>query len=233
MRPITLSLLFPCYNEQESIETVLNPTIDLIKNSKHIKVEAIVVDDGSSDETPTRLENFKEHIRIVKHQENLGYGAAIKTGLFYSTGDAISFLDFDGTCSPHEALDMLETLVQTEADMVMGIRLHQNSKMPLTRVIGNQLYLGMLKSLYFNHKALPKDTCTGFRVLKRSAAENLFSDLPNDLSFSPALTSKALKNNYKLEDHQISYKERLGQSKISLIKDGLKFSKALISERFR
>lgn len=233
MRPITLSLIFPCYNEQESIETLLNPTIRLIKDSKQVKIEALVVDDGSSDKTPELLENFKDHIRVIKHQKNLGYGAAIKTGLFYSTGDVISFLDFDGTCSPHEALDMLETLVQAEADMVMGIRLHQNSKMPLTRVIGNQLYLSMLKSLYHGHKALPKDSCTGFRVLKRSIAEDLFSGLPNDLSFSPALTSKALKRNYVLKDHQISYQERLGQSKISLIKDGLKFSKALIVERFR
>lgn len=225
-----LSIIFPCYNEQESVRPVLSEAIRILPPNSN--VEILIVDDGSTDQTAHELRPFENSVRIIHHEKNLGYGAAIKTGLFYSKGATIAFMDFDGTCAPVESLAMLETLTSTNSDMVMGVRLHESSKMPKTRWVGNQLYKGLLKTLYPAKITLPKDVCTGFRLLKREVAENLFEGLPNDLSFSPALTAKALKKNYKITDHQITYSDRFGHSKISLIKDGLKFGQALVAQRF-
>jgi|FLYM01.1.fsa_nt_gi glycosyltransferase involved in cell wall biosynthesis len=231
MKAIRLSLIFPCYNEEESVEPVLDEVLSIIAD--HPQTEVIVVDDGSSDQTLSRLEKYQTQIRIIRHEKNLGYGAALKTGLFYSTGECISFMDFDGTCDPNEALLMTKALHDNQADMVMGVRLHGDSHIPLTRWIGNQLYRGALKALFPLSKDLPKDVCTGFRTLKRDAALELFDGLPDDLSFSPALTAKAVKRKFKLIDHQISYAKRFGTSKISILKDGFKFGGAMVSERFR
>lgn len=225
-----LSIIFPCYNEEESVHPVLTESIEILSKNTH--VEILVIDDGSTDQTANELEKFKNSVRIIRHEGNLGYGAAIKTGLFYSKGEAVAFMDFDGTCSSLEAITMLEKLNSTSADMIMGVRLHEKSEMPKTRRLGNQLYKILLRSLYPTSIALPKDVCTGFRLLKKSVAEDLFQNLPDDLSFSPALTAKALKRKYKIIDHQITYRERLGHSKISLLKDGLKFGQVLVAQRF-
>lgn len=225
-----LSIIFPCFNEEESVNPVLSESIILIEGRKDIEI--LVVDDGSTDRTLDEIQKFEKQVRLIRHERNLGYGAAIKTGLFYSKGEAVTFMDFDGTCSPSESLDMLKHLAATGADMVMGIRLHDQSQMPKTRWIGNQLYRGLLKSLYPGQTHLPKDVCTGFRLLRRPVAEELFEGLPDDLSFSPALTAKAIKRQCKIAEYQITYKERFGQSKISLLKDGIRFGQALVSQRF-
>lgn len=215
------------------MNSVLTEALELKNNSQGLNVEIIVVDDGSKDRSREMLVPFKDQIRIIHHQTNLGYGAALKTGLFYSNGETVAFMDFDGTCLAAEALDLYHSLKRENADMVMGYRLHEKSHMPPTRRVGNRMYLALLKGLYFNRKNLPKDACTGFRLLKKEAAEKLFPNLPNDLSFSPALTSKALKNGMTLVDQKITYRERFGTSKISVLKDGLKFGVAMIQGRLR
>ncbi len=227
---IQLSVIFPCFNEEESVQPVLTEALQSFKERQD--VEVIVVDDGSSDDSLIGLEKFSNSIRIIRHKENLGYGAALKTGAFYAKGTFIAFMDFDGTCKAKEALSMLDRIQSTDSDMVMGIRLHRSSKMPRTRRLGNSLYKGLLRTLYPFHQELPQDVCTGFRLLKKSVAEDLFDRLPNDLSFSPALTTKALKKNYKLIDFEITYRERFGTSKIALLKDGVNFGKAMLAERF-
>lgn len=226
----TLSVVFPCYNEEESVHPVMKEAVELLKQGH--KLEVIVVDDGSKDASFEELQKYSDSIRCIRHDHNQGYGAALKTGLFYSQGDYFSFLDFDGTCQIQQAIQMWHLAEKQNLDMVMGFRLHSESQMPTTRRIGNHLYRGLLKSLYPSCNPLPQDVCTGFRVLKRSAAEDLFLNLPNDLSFSPALTAKALRRGYMLKDHPIVYRERFGHSKISLLKDGFKFGRALVTERF-
>jgi len=213
------------------VHSLLGEALRFKKSHPDLPVEIVVVDDGSTDQTARHLEDFAEQVHVIRHTENKGYGAALKTGLFYSRGENVAFMDFDGTCSVHESRHLLETLRTKNADMVMGFRLHEDSKMPSTRRLGNSVYRLLLKALYFDRETLPRDVCTGFRVLKKGVAEDLFDDLPDDLSFSPALTAKALKKRYVLVDHKISYNERAGRSKISLIKDGLKFGGVMIQRR--
>ncbi|MAV91246.1 MAG: hypothetical protein CL676_07475 [Bdellovibrionaceae bacterium] len=219
-REIELSLIFPCYNEQDSVDQVIPLALKVQEQSSE-PIEILVVNDGSTDQSLKRLKAYESQVQIISHETNKGYGAALKTGLFYSKGKHIAFMDFDGTCDPLQSTVLLHYLKARGSDMVLGNRMHDESQMPTLRNIGNRLYTGVLKFLQGNQT--PKDICSGFRVIQRDTAEALYENLPDDLSFTPAMTAKALRMGFSIEEHPIHYKERIGHSKISLLKDGPKF----------
>ena len=107
-----ISCVIPAFNEESTI-------IDVIKNVKKVKVinEIIVVDDGSTDNTYKNAKS--EGIRVIKHAQNKGKGAAIKTGIAHSHGDIILFLDADlYSISPKKVASILQPLENDEADFV-------------------------------------------------------------------------------------------------------------------
>ena len=107
-----ISCIIPAFNEESTIITV-------IKNVKKVKVinEIIVVDDGSTDNTYKKAKS--EKVKVIKHAKNKGKGAAIKTGVFYSSGDVILFLDADlCSISPKKIASILQPLENDEADFV-------------------------------------------------------------------------------------------------------------------
>ncbi|NCN40793.1 glycosyltransferase family 2 protein [bacterium] len=227
---LQLSLIFPCYNEEESLLPTLKEALDFQKSQK-FQMEILLVDDGSNDRTIEFFKPFENQVRLIRHESNKGYGAAIKTGLFYSQGQHIAFLDFDGTCDAADCSHLLSHLKVTDSDLVLGNRLHDQSEMPKTRRIGNHLYRHLLR-LLADREVVPDDICSGFRVLKRSCAEELFMNLPDDLSFTPAMTAMALKRGFKVSEIPITYRERFGSSKISLLKDGPKFAYSIFKGHF-
>ena len=107
-----ISCIIPAFNEGSTI-------INVIKSIKKVKVinEIIVVDDGSTDNT---YENAKsEKVKVIKHTQNKGKGAAIKTGISHSSGDIILFLDADlYSISPKKIASILQPLENDEADFV-------------------------------------------------------------------------------------------------------------------
>ena len=107
-----ISCVIPAFNEESTI-------IDVIKNVKKVKVinEIIVVDDGSTDNTYKNAKS--EGIRVIKHAQNKGKGADIKTGIAHSHGDIILFLDADlYSISPKKVASILQPLENDEADFV-------------------------------------------------------------------------------------------------------------------
>ena len=107
-----ISCIIPAFNEESTI-------INVIKNIKKVKVigEIIVVDDGSADNTYKNAKS--EGVRVIKHAQNKGKGAAIKTGVSHSSGDIILFLDADlYSISPKKIASILQPLENDEADFV-------------------------------------------------------------------------------------------------------------------
>lgn len=118
---IKLSVVIPCFNEQDNVLRfpieLFDPIRRLVPDS-----EFIFVDDGSTDQTPVRLENIcrdNKAGRLIRHSKNLGLGMAIRTGLSAAEGDAILTLDADLTFHPGEFQKLLNGY-SNETDAVLG-----------------------------------------------------------------------------------------------------------------
>ncbi len=223
-----LSIIIPAYNEEDAIAEIIKRCLkereNIVRETPVDKVEIIVVDDGSHDQTPEIAKGFKE-ITLISYPKNRGYGAAIKTGFEKATGTLVSFLDADGTCDPNYFIKMCNTLIDEDADIVIGSRMTPESKMPKIRKIGNLLYVGLI-NLLSNTKIT--DSASGMRVIKKSSLEKIYP-LPDGLHFTPAMSCRAvLDDDIKILEIPMHYEERVGESKLGVVQDGIRFLQTII-----
>lgn len=170
-----LSVVIPAYNEEACIKSNLEKFFAYLKKQSY-QYEVIVVDDGSIDGTFDIADSF-EKTTILKHQKNLGKGAAIKTGILAASGDYLLFLDADNATS----IDHIEKTwpLSQKFDLIIGSRddrdasgARQNTKQSEAKrymgILGNHLirFLG-LNSM--------RDTQCGFKFFSRKAAREIFS----------------------------------------------------------
>ena len=230
-----LSIVIPAYNEEEAIRSIIDRTINAaekIKAETDIQdVEVIVVNDGSSDRTVEIAQEFsdKNLIHLISYPKNRGYGAAIKLGFDAASGDLVSFLDADGTCDPLWFIQFLQKMKQDSSDIVIGSRLNPESDMPLVRKFGNLFYRDLVKLISSSHV---DDIASGMRIIKKSALQKLYP-LPDGMHFTPAMSVRAiLDRNIKIEEVPIPYKERIGTSKLKVVKDGFRFLVTILEIAF-
>lgn len=117
-----LSVFLPAFNESETIKDVVSKTKEVLQRVAG-KWEIIVVNDGSSDTTKEivkKLEEDDPRIRLISHDENRGYGASFKSGLYGSKYEWISFIDADGQFDFAEITNFLNKQKETNADLVIG-----------------------------------------------------------------------------------------------------------------
>jgi hypothetical protein len=115
-------MCFPCFNEQDVIADVLHGALAVLPEFLE-EFEVIIVDDGSSDATSSVVQEFIERddrVRLLRHEKNRGYGAAVATALRAAHGELICFSDGDGQFN---MLDLLALLAESDkADIVAGYR---------------------------------------------------------------------------------------------------------------
>ncbi len=214
-----LSVIIPAYNEEEGIAGVLEGLKRLLNSEayKRDQYEILVVDDGSEDDTG-RLAEEAEGIRIIRHAENRGYGAAIKTGIRNSRFDILAIIDADGSY-PAQALGEL-IAGGNEYDMIVGVREGSRASVPWIRRPA-KLFLTWL-ARYLARCRIP-DLNSGLRVFKKERAQEFFHLLPSGFSFTTTLTLAMLCNDYLVKWVPIDYRPRKGSSKIRPLKDTLSF----------
>jgi hypothetical protein len=227
-----LLIAIPALNEEDAIESIIRRSLAarayITAKSSVTEVDITVVSDGSTDRTVERASAFPE-INLIVFEKNRGYGAAIKEAWRRSDADLLSFLDADGTCDPNFFTDLCNTLVREDADVVLGCRLNSQSQMPLIRRIGNMIFATILT--LFSSKRV-KDTASGMRVVRRGSLPKLMP-LPDGLQFTPAMSARALlSGELKITEIQMPYKERTGESKLRVGKDGLRFLKVILEGAF-
>jgi glycosyltransferase involved in cell wall biosynthesis len=229
-----LSIVVPAYNEEEHIEAVVDLLLrskeNIAKQAKLDDVEMIFVNDGSTDSTGEKLKGLlKTHnskIRVVHHEENAGYGAALKTGFRAATGEFLSFMDADGTITPESFIEMYKVLHDRDADMVVGTRFGtRDSQMPFVRKLGNRFF-ALLLSFLSGQRV--KDTASGVRLFKKEIVP-LLMPLPDGLHFTPAMSTKVLHEKLKIVEIPVPYSEREGDSKLKVFRDGFRFLKIIVS----
>jgi hypothetical protein len=221
-----LSVVIPAYNEEDGIVTIIERVLAVrpaLAEAGVGDLELIVVDDGSADRTAEMAE--LPGVRVVRHPANKGYGAALKTGFNAARGDLLAFLDADGTYPPECFPDLCREAL-AGADLVVGSRRSgAASEMPLVRRVGNLLWSNLV-TLLGNRRVI--DPASGMRVFRREALEQLYP-LPDGLNFTPVMSTRAVHEQVRLVEVPIPYKERVGRSKLSVVHDGMRFLRTIVT----
>lgn len=224
-----LSVVIPAYNEEESISEVIARTLriekDLRKATESIQnIEIIVVDDGSKDRTAERV-GKDPRVRLIRHQINQGYGSALKSGFEAARGATVAFLDADGTYPPEEFPRLCRALERKQADLVVASRMQGTSgRMPRLRYVGNAFFARLVSWLVGRPIS---DTASGMRVFRKEILARLLP-LPDGLHLTPVMTVRAYHEGLKIIEVPIRYRERVGQSKLNVVTDGLRFLNAIL-----
>ena len=201
-----VSVILPAYNEQAAIGSQIE-AIQRVLCARGIVHEIIVVDDGSED--LTAKEALQAQARVIRHPENRGYGAAIKTGIIAAIYETIVIIDADGTY-PADQIPSLVTKLEA-ADMVVGARIGEHVHIPWVRRPAKWL-LGRL-AMRIAGQSIP-DLNSGLRAFRRTCVKQYFSILSNRFSFTTTVTLALLADDYRVIYHPIDYYRRVGQSKI-------------------
>jgi glycosyltransferase involved in cell wall biosynthesis len=224
----SLTIVIPALNEEEAIAATISrcqqASGDIERAADLEFVEIIVVSDGSTDRTAEIARGFSG-VTVIEFEKNRGYGAAIMEGFRQGRGTLVGFLDADGTCDPRYFGVMCRRALGEQFDIVLGSRMGRDSRMPRLRRVGNRVYAALLGLLCGRYVT---DTASGMRVLRRSALEVLYP-LPTGLHFTPAMSARALMNGLRVAEVPMKYDERVGRSKLSVLRDGVRFLQAIVT----
>ncbi|MCX6226062.1 MAG: glycosyltransferase family 2 protein [Bacteroidia bacterium] len=222
-----LSVIIPAYNEQDTIYRILQrvSSVELIQG---IKMELVVVNDCSVDDTEAELFRFRSEnpdiaIKYQKHNVNLGKGAALRTGILSATGDFIVVQDADLEYDPGEFNLLLQPILDGFADVVYGSRFvgsKPHRVLFFFHSIGNR-FLTSLSNLFTNVNLT--DMETGYKLFKSGIIKNI--NLKEDrFGFEAEVTAKISRiPNIRIYEIGISYYGRTyTEGKKVNWKDGLK-----------
>jgi glycosyltransferase involved in cell wall biosynthesis len=201
---LRLSVLIPVYNEEKTIELILDQV-----NGVGVTKEVICVDDKSSDGTPAILERLAKSGRIDKlihHPVNRGKGAAIRTALAASTGNVIIVQDADLEYDPADWPALLEPIIEGRADAVFGSRFLGGPHRVLYfwHSVGNAA-LTTLSNMVTNLNLTDMETC--YKAVRGDLARSL--KLTSDrFGFEPEITARLAKAEARIFEVPISYSGR-------------------------
>lgn len=218
------SVVVPCYNEEDSVEATAEVLTRALRGGP--PHEIIFVNDGSSDATQARLDRVAAahpDVRVVVHEWNRGYGAALKTGIRRARGELIAITDADGTYPNDRLLELVERC--RDISMVVGARVGKDVTYSKLRAFP-KIFLRAWVS-WICRRNVP-DINSGMRVFRRTDAEGFFGILPDGFSFTITITMAMLTTYRPVEFVPIGYAARVGQSKIKPIRDTARFMQIIL-----
>ncbi len=215
---LVLSVVIPCYNEVDTVENLLRKVREV-----RLKMEVIVVDDGSTDGTRDvlpRLEAEGLVDRLVFHERNAGKGAALRTGFAHATGDVVVVQDADLEYDPAEFPLLLEPILSGKADAVYGSRFLGGSHRVLFfwHSVGNRV-LTVLSNMFTDVNLTDMETC--YKMVRRELLQSLPLSAQR-FGIEPELTARLAQAGARIYELPISYDGRsYAQGKKIGWKDGV------------
>lgn len=210
-----VAVVVPAFNEENGIGDVLDELLAAVGGVPGLG-EVIVVDDGSHDGTAAAAE--RDGVRVVRHESNRGYGAALKTGIAAADCDVVVITDADGTY-PAGTIPELVARVAAGADMAVGAR--GRAQVALVRRPAK----AFLRSLASFLAATPiPDLNSGLRAIRTDLVSSVQHMLPDGFSFTTTITLAALTSGRRVEYVSIDYRARVGRSKIRPFRDTAAFT---------
>ena len=218
MQEKVLSIVIPCYKEENSIISLVNKVLESpIKNK-----EIIIVDDCSTDGTKKVLEkNVKPIVsKIIYHKKNGGKGAALRTGFQAATGDVVIIQDADLEYDPMEYPKIVNPIFDGKAKVVYGSRfLNTKRKGYLANRLAN-MGLTSFSNMFTHQKLTDMETC--YKAFQKEVIQSV-NLVENRFGFEPEITAKISRKNIKIMEVPISYHPRKNKEGKKIgFKDGLR-----------
>jgi len=197
-----LSIVIPVFNEQATLVEILNQVraVDL----PGIEKEIIVVDDGSTDQSAALLDEQVQggDLRVLHHRQNLGKGAAVRTGIEHSTGELILIQDADLEYDPRDYPALIRPIVEKRVAVVYGSRfLGPRKAMLFWHMLGNKL-LTLATNILYNAILSDMETC--YKCFRADVVKGI-PLRSRRFDFEPEITAKVLKRGHRIFEVPISY----------------------------
>ena len=208
-----IAVLIPCYNEAATIGRVVG---DFQRQCP--EAEIYVCDNGSTDGT---AQIAGEAGAIVQHERRRGKGYALRSMFRKIDADIYVIVDGDGTYPPQKVQDLIAPVAASEADMVIGTRLHPGSTSGFSalRLLGNKLFRFLVNMVF---RIEVTDLLSGYRALSRRVVKSL-PFLSHGFEIETELTVKCLVRGYSVHEVPVDLAPRSAnsKSKIRIFHDGL------------
>jgi len=196
-----LSVVMPVYNERTTIDEIVRRVLAV-----PLRIELIVVDDGSQDGSGELLDSLQRELGFkLIHQKNAGKGAALRRGFQEVTGDIVVIQDADLEYSPEEFPQLIDLITQGKADVVYGSRfLGRHRAFMFAHYIGNKFVTFATNALY-NTMLTDMETC--YKAMRVDVIRSMTLK-SNGFGIEPELTAKIFKRGFRVYEVPITYAGR-------------------------
>lgn len=202
-----LSIVMPCYNEQNTIREIIREVQNV--NLGKTKKEIIIIDDGSKDNTRKILKELSKkykNITVLHQQHNQGKGAALRRGLLESTGDVVIVQDADLEYDPQDYVKLLYPIRRGHADVVYGSRFiggEPHRIIYYRNQVANKI-LTTLSNIFTGLNLTDMETC--YKMFKGDLIRGIAKQLKaNRFGFEPEVTARVSKTDARVYEVGISY----------------------------
>ena len=190
--PVSVTIFFPCHNEQDNVARVTEQAVAVAENLRG-DYEIIIIDDGSTDDTGRIADEIaatQDRVRVVHHERNQGYGAALQSGFKAATKDLVFYTDGDGQFDIGELPGLLPLM--QEYDIVSGYRLNRQDN--LVRILGGWVWT-RLNCLVFSLNL--RDIDCAFKLYKRAIFDTIKMESTGAL-IDTEILARAAKKGYRI-----------------------------------
>jgi dolichol-phosphate mannosyltransferase len=222
-KPIILSIVIPCYNEEKTLASCIDKVLEI--QDVTLKLQLIIVNDCSKDrslEIARELQRLHPEIEVLSHAVNQGKGAALRTGIAHATGHYVAIQDADLEYSPWDLKRLLAPLVDGDADVVLGSRFHSTGAhrvLYFWHALGNR-FLTFLSNMLTDLNLTDMETC--YKVFRREIIQGIEIE-ENRFGFEPEIVAKIAQRRLRIYEMGISYRGRTyAEGKKIGMKDGFR-----------
>jgi dolichol-phosphate mannosyltransferase len=226
---VKLSILIPAFNEEDTIQQSIQGVLDT--DFLPMTREIIIVDDASTDRTRGIVDGFGDCVHLIRHQRNLGKGAAIRTALEYATGDIIVIHDADLEYDPGDLPALVKPIVGGQSVAAFGSRFMGHARpggMKAENLIANKI-LTLTANVLYGGRITDEATC--YKAIRRDVLMTLGLRCSR-FEFCPEVTAKLMRAGHKIVDVPVRYSARtVAQGKKIHWYDGLEAVWTLVRYR--
>lgn len=192
----------PAFNEERTIQKAMEEVF--ASDTLGLEKEIIIVDDGSTDNTRNILSSI-DGCKIIRHEKNLGKGAAVKTGFQNATGDIVIIQDADLEYNPSEYKKLIEALMDNSCDVVYGSRMLGKNPIGYWYMYFGNYIISLVTRILYGTKITDVETC--YKIFLKKVIDQI--DIKSSgFEIEPEITAKILKKRFLIKEIPIRYSPR-------------------------